>query len=801
MFKNYLKIAIRNLIRHKSFSIINIVGLSVGMICFILIGLWINDELSFDKYNENYSQIYRMGTDSKMGDQEGTGIYTATPMGPALMEEIPEIETAVRLKGNYEKLVSFEETNLLLTDIYYTDTEVFDVFTIPLISGSNIDLLSRPKTVVINQSTAKSLFKDIDPIGKMLTFDNKTEYEVVAVAKDLPTNSHWDFTILASFCTLKSYNDTNWLSYNLITYIKTTGAAKENILVEKINDLFVQKAEPIFQQALGITIKDWEAQGNYFYLRVTPLSKIYLFSPSDDALGKKGDIRYVYLFAVIGFFILLVACINFMNLTTARSAVRAKEIGMRKVLGSNRKQLIRQFLLESILISLLAMVFALIGIKLLLPYFNNFTEKALSLNFAGNNSYPIYFVVAIFIGLISGGYSAVALSSYKVLTVLKGSLFKGRQKNGFRNALVLFQFAISILVILCTIITMQQMNFISNKKLGFDKEQLLVVERAYILKDQLPVFKEEISKHSTVISASAAFSVPGSCSDGSMFNKDNNTPEELYHFYRMCGDYDYLETMGIELKEGREFYQTNEADKSSVIINETAVKDLGYTDPIGRKILDPGSKEELTIIGVVKDFHYNSLRDEITPIVLFHPDIWYKEFLAIKIQPENVAGTIEFVKDKWSELAGNQPFEYFFMDSYFDNLHKAEQRTGKFFTIFASLAIFIACLGLFGLAAFTAEQKTKEIGVRKVLGASVTSIVSILLRQFTKWVILANIIAWPIGYYIMKSWLQTFAYRIDLNVSYFILSGLITLLIAVTTVSYLAINAANKNPVKALNYE
>ena len=801
MIKNYFKIAIRNLVRHKLFSIINILGLTIGMICFILIGLWIQDEMSVDRHNVNYEHIYRVGTDSKMGEQEGTGTSTAAPLAPALMVEIPEIASATRFRGNYENLVTFEETNFLLDKIYFADPEIFDIFSIPLIHGSSFEILTKPKTIVISETTAIKYFKNQDPIGKLLTFDNKREYEIVGVAKDQPVNSHWDFTILISYSSLQSATSTNWFSNSPLTYIKVQEGTDDEALVQKINDMFIRITDPLFRQMLGVSFAEWEEQGNHYRFRLTPLSKIYLFSQTDDAVSKKGDIRYVYLFAAIGFFILLVACINFMNLTTARSAVRAKEIGMRKVLGSNRKQLIRQFLLESTLISLLAMLIAIIGVKLLLPYFNDFAEKAITINSFGNYSFPIYFAVAIAIGLISGGYSAIALSSYKVLTVLKGNFFKGKQKSGFRNALVLFQFAISILVILCTIISLQQMKFISNKKLGFEKEQLLVIERANILKDQLPVFKDEIVKNPAIISASTAFSVPGSSSDGSMFNKDNNTPEELYHFYRLCGDYDYLETMGIDLLLGREFSQTNESDKSSILINETAVKKLGYEDPIGKKILEPGSNEELTIIGIVKDFHYNSLLEEISPIIIFHPSVWWKEFIAIRIQPENVAGTIEFVKDEWVKLAGNQPFNYFFMDSYFDNLHKAEQRTGKFFTIFASLTIFIACLGLFGLAAFTAEQKTKEIGVRKVLGASVPSIVSILLKQFTLWVVLANVIAWPVGYYIMKSWLQNFAYRIDLNLGYFILSGSITLLIALFTVSYLAFNAANKNPVLALKYE
>ena len=801
MFNNYLKVAFRNIIRHKLFSTINILGLSVGMICFILIGLWTNDELSFDTFNDNYSQIYRVGTDSKMGEQEGTGISTAHPLAPTLMAEIPEIEKAARLRGKYEKLATYQETNILLKKIYYSDPELFDIFTIPLLSGSKTDILTRPNTVVISNSVAKKFFKNENAIGKSITFDSKREFEVVGVTKDLPSNSHWDFEVLIAYCGSNAANDMNWFSNSPFTYIKVQPGTDPAILTNKINEMFIRKTDDMFKQMLGVSFAEWEEQGNHFRFRITPLSQIYLFNPKDAVVERKGDIRYVQLFAVIGLFILLVACINFMNLTTARSTVRAKEIGMRKVLGSNRKQLIRQFLVESVVISLVAMFLAIICSEILMNYFNSFTGKDLCLKFAGNYSYLIYFFAAIIIGLISGCYSAIALSSYKVLNILKGSLFKGKQKNGFRNTLVLFQFAISILVILCTIITIQQMNYISKKKLGFNKEQLLVVERAYILKDKLPIFKEEISKFTSVQSASAVFSVPGSCSDGSMFNKDNNTPDELYHFYRLCGDYDYLETMGIELAEGRFFSPTIESDKSAIIINEAAVKELGYENPIGRTILEPGSNEKLMIIGVVKDFHNNSLRDEISPMMIFHPDVWYKELMAVRINTEDVSATIKMLEDNWHKLAGEQPFEYFFMDSYFDNLHKSEIITSKFFSIFAAIAIFIACLGLFGLAAFTAAQKTKEIGVRKVLGASIPSIVSILLKQFTRWVVLANIIAWPIGYLLMKNWLQNFAFRIGLNVGYFILSGTITLLIAIATVGYLAINAANKNPVEALKNE
>jgi len=803
MFRNFFKIAFRNLVRHKAFSFINITGLAIGLICFILIMLWIQDELSFDNFHQNTDRIFSAGIDFKTGDTEGQGITTTPPLAPAMMAEIPEVESATRFLHAVNKLVTYKEgdVNFLENSIFYADSTIFDVFTIPLITGDPTDLLTRKNTLVITAEMAKKYFRDIDPIGKTLSFDGNWDYEVVGVVEAWPNNSHWRFDMLASMISIQRAYDDNWLSDNLNTYFKIREGTNSEVVLAKINELFRRNAEPVFIQALGIKMEDWEAQGNRYNYYITPLKDIYLRGTAETSVGAAGDIRYVYLFAVIGFFILFVACINFMNLTTARSAVRAKEIGMRKVLGSSKRHLIRQFLMESMMITLFSMLIAVVAIQLLLPYFNDLTDKALDLNFAGIATIPILLLMVIVVGLMSGGYSAVSLASFKILSVLKGSLFSGKSKTWFRNVLVLFQFSISILVIVCTIIAYNQMNFIKNKKLGFNKEHLLVIDRAYTIGDNIGSFKEELLKNPAIQYASATYHVPGTGTDGSVFQTEDSPPEELLHLRKVCGDYDYLNAMGIKLVAGRYFSEDIHADSNNVVINSVAVKYLGFTDAVGQKIIQPDTREVHIVIGVVEDFHTSSLHQEIEPVMLLHPGTYWNHYMAVRIQPQNVAASLDFIETKWDEFSGNQPFEYFFMDSYFDNLHRLEQRTGQFFTIFAALAIFIACLGLFGLAAFTAEQKTKEIGIRKVLGASVPSIASILLKQFTRWVVLANIIAWPIGYYIMKSWLQNFAYHIDLKVGYFVLSGLITLLIAVSTVSYLAINAATKNPVKALKCE
>lgn len=803
MLKNYFKVAFRSIVRHKAFSFINITGLAIGLICFILIMMWIQDELSYDNFHQDADRIFITGLDYKMGNQEGRGIKCNPPLAPDMMAEIPEIESAARFLHAVNKLVTYKDNNVsfLENGIFYADSTIFNVFTIPLITGDPTDLLTRKNTLVITKKMAQKYFGDVDPIGKTLSFDVGRDFEVVGVVEAWPANSTWRFDMLASLISTRSGTDESWWSNYIYTYFKIREGTNIEAVIPKINEMVRRKKDVSFATIYGMDREEWEANGNRTGYYATPIKDIYLRSTTKESIGKISDIRYVYLFAVIGFFILFVACINFMNLTTARSAIRAKEIGMRKVFGSSKRSLIRQFLIESMLITLFAMFLAVVSIEMFLPYFNNFTDKAMDINFAGVATIPILLLMVIVVGLMAGGYSAVSLASFKILSVLKGSLFSGRNKTWFRNVLVLFQFSISILVIVCTIIAHNQMNFIKNKKLGFDKEQLLIIDRARTIGDDLPTFKEELLKNTAIQYATATYHIPGTEVGGQSFRTEHSAPEELLDLKLLCGDYDYLNTMGIKLVAGRYFSEDIHSDKDNVVVNATAVKRMGFTDAIGKKILVPNSEDGLTIIGVVEDFHISSLHQEIDPLILLPPGSAWDQYLAVRIQPQNVAATLDFIEAKWNEFSGDQPFEYFFMDSFFDNLHRSEQRIGQFFTIFAALAIFIACLGLFGLAAFTAEQKTKEIGVRKVLGASVSSIVSILLKQFTKWVIFANIIAWPIGYFIMKNWLQNFAYHIDLKVEYFILSGLITLLIAIITVSYLAVNAANKNPVKALNHE
>jgi putative ABC transport system permease protein len=803
MIRNLWNIAIRNLIRHKAYSLINIVGLAVGLACFVFIILWIHDELSYDTHNEYYETIYRAAIDFKSGEMEGRGITSTAPLAPAMMEEIPEILYAARFLASSTKLVEYREGNIsfLEENIYWADSTLFNIFTLPVVTGDPADFLTRKNTIVLTRSVAEKYFGSTDPLGKMLNYDGGWEFEVVGVVEDVPYNSHWRFDMLTSMCSIKRASSEEWLSDNLQTYFRIRADADPDEVKQKINELFRHHANPLFQQFLGIDITDWEAEGNRYEYYLAPLKDIYLHNVSDDSIGKTGDIRYIYLFAAIGFFILLVACINFMNLTTARSAIRAREIGMRKVLGSSRRQLIYQFLFESILVCFVALLLAVLLIEFFMPMFNQLTDKSLAINYLHPATLPLFVLLLIVVGCLSGGYSALSLSSFDILTTLKGSLFRNKNKTWFRNALVLFQFTVSILVIVCTLVAGSQMHYIQHKKLGFNKEHCLVIDRVHTLGDKLDTFKAELLKHSTIQYASKTYAVPGTGTNGSMYHKPNTPMEEMYHFRIISGDFDYVKVLGLQMVQGRYFDPTIASDSSAIVINETAVRKLGLTNPIGYELHQADQPETHTIIGVVKDFHNMSFRNAIPSLMMVYPGLYWDHYMVVRFASGDTSEGLNHVKQVWREFSDNQPIQYFFLDNHFDNLHSNEMRTGHFFLIFAILAIGIACLGLFGLAAFTAQQKTKEIGVRKVLGATTQNIVLVLLRQFTRWVVLANIVAWPIAWYVMRSWLQNFVYRINLNLLYFIVAGCLTLAIALSTVFVLAWKAAGANPVKSLKYE
>ncbi|MBN2018397.1 MAG: ABC transporter permease [Candidatus Cloacimonetes bacterium] len=803
MFKQYLLLTWRNIKRHKIYAFLNITGLAIGMACFILIMLWVHHETSYDKHNEHYENLYRLGLDIKMGDTEGKGSSTSGLMGPALVEDYPEVLNMARFYKGINKLVSWVEGDVHHTEdrVYYADSTIFDLFTIPVITGDPSENLSRPYTLFITESTARRYFGNESAIGKILNYDGHWDYEIVGVIEDAPLTSHWQYDFITSSDAVGSFRNAYWLNDNLTTYILLKEGTDWKDFEKKLIDFRNRHVGPIVEQEIGMGFEEWENTGNRYRYILDPVKNIYLQPRTTESDGPRGSMTYVIVFMIVAIFILLIACVNFMNLTTARAATRAKEIGLRKVVGSYRLQIFRQLLFESIVYSFLSMVLALIIIEIVLPYFSHLSSIPLEHYFNQLSIIPFSLLIVLLVGFISGIYSALVISSFKVIIVLKGNILQKGKKSWLRNGLVLFQFAISIMIIICTFVISHQLHYIQNKELGFHKEQTFVIKRVYSLWDKLGTFKEEVGKFPGVVAASITSHIPGTGSSGNTLQKEGAGPQDMVHFRQISGDYEYLEAMGIQLKEGRYYTRDFLGDSAACVINESAVKNLGLDKPIGTKLYYVAESEYRTVIGVVGDYHFNSLRQEIPNILLLPPFSHYSHFMVVRAKTGTIQQTIDQIKNLWEELAVNQPFQYFFLDEHFENLHQTEIRSGMLFKIFSFLAIVIACLGLYGLATFTAQQKIREIGIRKVLGASVSNITFRLFNQFTRWVLIANVIAWPIAWFVMNKWLQNFAYRINVGVSSFILTMVITLLISLLTVSFQTIRAAHTNPAEVIKYE
>ena len=814
MFKNYLKIAARNLLKHRAYSFINVLGLAIGMACCILIMLYVQHELSYDRHHKNAERIFRVAADIKFGGNHYQMAVAPAPMAEALVRDFPEVASAARFRNYGSSLVKKEGgENLKEERVIFADNAIFEIFTLPLLNGEAKTALIAPNTVVISQATAKKYFRDTDPVGQTLIFDNNDAYKVTGVFADMPENSHFHFDFIAALTGSDESRNPLWIGNNFSTYLLLKDGADVATLENKFPAMVEKYLGPMAQQHLGVSLKEFRAQGNFANYYLQPLRDIHLHSDLSVEFEPNGSIKYVYIFSAIAFFILLIACINFMNLSTARSASRSREVGIRKVVGSYRRQLIGQFLAESIFLSLIALFFAMVFVELILPAFNKLAEKNLQTFYLDN--WPLLAALvglALFVGVIAGSYPAFILSGFKPISVLKGRASAGARSGTFRSMLVVFQFAASVILIVGTLIIKQQLYYIQNKSLGFNKEQVIVLHDAYALGENLRAFKTEALRHPSLMSGTVSgyLPVPSNRSDtgfwpeGQASSSSNTVSMQIWSI-----DEDYLKTLGLEIAAGRGFSEEFGGDSSSVILNESAAKKFGFEDPLGKRInsfvfrygqgVDPNSFETFTIVGVVKDFHYSSLRDNIGALGFRLGRS--RGLISFRFNAEDVAGVVAFLKTKWQEFGPNQPFAYSFLDERFNDMYRAETRIGAVFSVFAGLAIFTACLGLFGLASFTTEQRTKEIGVRKVLGATVSNVTVLLSKDFVKLVLLANLLAWPVAYFAMNKWLQDFAYRINLSWWMFALAGALALLIAVLTVSFQAIKAALGNPVVALRYE
>lgn len=811
MFKNYLKIAFRNLAKNKVFSAINITGLATGIGCFVLIALYVTDELSFDRFNEKAERIFRISSDIKFGGAETRYPFTSDMMGQIFKKDFPEVEDYTRIyTSSGSKLIKKDNAFINEEKVGHVDSTFFNIFTLPAIAGDTKTALDEPNTVVITETTAKKYFGTADAIGKIVeTNDNtKTLYKVTAVIKDIPSNAHFNFDFLFSMKNVE-YPWGLLMSHNFHTYLLLKEGTDLNAFEKRSLDQYVDKyVLPEANQAFGISsMEEFERSGNRLAYSLTPMLDIHLYSGRPFELSSGGNIRYVYIFSLVAVFILLIACINFMNLTTARSTNRAKEVGIRKVLGTGKKDLITQFLSESTVMALIATLLGIGMVLLALPLFNSVAGKSMQ---TGNLFTPIFIVFLLLlpfvVGLLAGSYPAFFLSSFKPILVLKGKLKTGGANSGLRSMLVVFQFVTSIVLIIGTIIIYRQLNYIQSKDLGYAKEQVLIINNAYTLGRNAEAFKQEMLQQPGVENGtlSGYLPTPSSRSDNLFSSSPQLDIKSGFTMQNWSVDHDYIPTLGMELVAGRNFSKAFGTDSLAVILNETTAKSLGYDDPIGKYVYaadDPETNEttKYTIIGVVKDFHFESMKRDIGKLGLFLRR--NTGMASFKINAANASQVIKIAEQKWKAISPQMPFNYWFLDADFNRVYDAEQRVGKIALSFSVLAIMIACLGLFGLAAYIAEQRTKEIGIRKVLGASATSLVAMLSKDFLKLVLISSVIAFPLAWWSMKTWLQDFAYRIEIGWWVFVAAGVIAIFIALITVSFQAIRAALANPVKSLRTE
>lgn len=803
MFFNNIKIALRNLLKFKSFSLINIFGLAIGIASCVLIMLFVADELSYDKFYKNSDRIYRIHTEVKLGDNESKMAVSPAILAHAMVNEIPEVEKAVRLRWQRAPVFRYEDKVFSEGNILWVDSTYFEVFNCEFLEGTPESALATKDALVITESMRNKYFGNSSALGKVITEENFFDLKVTAVIKDFPTNSHFRLDFLANLSLLPPDEyDSRWMASNYFTYVLLKEGTDLNNFQKKLDNLVIKYAAPEIETYIGTAFETLVGQGSYYRLLYQPLTDIHLHSDLLYELDVNSDISYVYIFSIIAFIILAIACINFINLSTARSTTRAKEVGIRKTLGSNRLKLIIQFLTESSVIALLAVMLAVLIINLAVPYFNNVSGKTLAFSLTDNYLIiPGLLIFSLSIGILAGLYPAFLLTSFNPVNVIKGEKqFKGRSY-WLRNGLVVFQFAVSVILFIGTLVVKSQLGYMQNKKLGYDKDQLLVIEKSNDLNNRYEAFKTDLLKNSSVLNVSSQNSIPGRGFGITLYRLENDESNGNYQMMIWFADFDLINTYNIDMAEGRYFSKEFTTDSSAVVINEAAKKALGLENAVGKRLYDASAEPRwMQIVGVVKDFHFESMHTKVRPMIII-PQSSTGEFTSVKIAGGDIQETVKFIEETWNKYSNGQAFQFVFMDDEFNRIYSAELKTGELFTSFSILAIIIACLGLFGLSAFITIQKTKEIGIRKVLGASTENILYLLVKEFTKWVVLANIIAWPVSYFIMSNWLEGFAYRVDINFSIFILSALGSLVIAFITVSSQVIKAASKNPIISLKYE
>jgi len=807
MLQSYVKIAWRNLVRNRAFSAINIVGLALGLATCLLIMLFVLDELSYDRYNDKADRIVRVVFHAVMNGGEINEANVMPPVAQTLKADYPEVEDATRIHTVGSPGITVGDKSFRDDQLAYVDSNFLQVFTLPLIQGDAKTALIQPNTAVITQEMARKYFSNENPLGKFVTIKSwNALFKVTGVMNNMPVNSHFHFDMFMSMAGVSDAKSPTWMTSGFFTYLVLNKGYNPKQLEAKLPQMVSKYMGPQIQKVFGLNMTQFRQKGNDIAFLLQPLTDIHLHSNLTGEIAANGDVQYVYIFGAIALFMLLIACINFMNLSTAGASKRAKEVGIRKVLGSVRQSLANQFLIESLLLTMIALVLAIGIVYLALPLFNDLAGKTLTLNF-GESVWllPSLLLLGVLVSILAGSYPAFFLSSFKPIAVLKGTKFTGDKKSiGLRSGLVVVQFSISIILMIGTTVVYRQLSYIQNKKLGYAKEQVLVLPDTWQLAKKEEVFRNQIMQDPRVVRVSMSGYLPAgpSYNNNYMMYSESN-PDQFVKGLRYDVDYEYIPTLGMEMAAGRNFAKEYGTDSSGVILNETAVRTFGWHgNAVGKSIghtENDGLKRTYRVIGVVKDFHFRSLHESISPLVMILGQ--NNGTMIVKAKTKDVSGLLASLENQWKQLATDAPFTYSFLDKRFNDTYLAEQKTGRILGLFAGLTIFVACLGLFGLATFTAEQRTKEIGVRKVLGASVASIVGLLSKDFLKLVGIAIVLAVPVAWYVMDKWLQSFAYKIDMAWWVFALAGVLAVGIALLTVSFQSVKAALMNPVKSLKTE
>jgi len=807
MFKNLLKHSFRALSRQKSYVFINVFGLAIGLVCSIIIILFIRYELSYDQYNIDKDRMYRVILHGKLGGQEVRVTSTASVIAPTMYNEFPEVEMFLRLNSWGQTIIKYEDKYFTENAFLEADSTFFEFFSLPLLRGNAKTVLNESHFVVISESMAKKIFGDEDPINKLIQIaTDKTMYKVTGVMADVPENTHFEASMIGSFMTNPRSSEDEWLSNSFETYVKL----QSNNLMESANERFAPMIEkyvgPVILQYFGATMEQFFEAGNKYGMYLQPLAEIHLDPSIEQDLKAANDPKYLWIFGSIAALIIIIAAVNFMNLSTAQAVKRAKEVGIKKVCGSTQPRLILQFLSETFILSLFALLLAVLISEVSLPYFNNLLNLDLSVAYFENwYTIPVLLILCIGIGFIAGTYPAFYLSSFNPYLVLKGNRRSGKGNGKLRSVLVVIQFIISIILIVGTIIMFRQLDFMQNKKLGFDKEEIFVISNASTIGEKVQPFKDELLKEKGVLSVSASTAIPGR-------NNNNNgymlkgRDEESFLLQTSWADKDFLETYGMILESGRFFDAANTSEEQGCIVNQAAVKSYFPDDPFAARFMVGEDESDdftlMPVIGIVEDFHHESLRNPITPyIIRFKGEDMNWGYISIRLAPNTTAGTIKKIEEIWGSFTTDSPMQSYFMDKGVERMYREEKQNGQLSILFTIISIFIAALGLYGLTSFAIAQRTKEIGIRKTLGASIGNIWYLFAREIIILVVIATVISAPLIWWVADNWLQNYYYRINIEVTDFVYGFLIAIIIALITISYRTVRSAMANPTESLRSE